>query len=549
MQFIKSFLLALWTPFKLLVTAPQKLIATPKKLMGLSLPARIAILVAIFEVIGVTAMSIYVVYSGQWSVSQWLVNLPVIAILVLVIPAVIYQALKLWLEGEASAHEDIDRAWRAGLAELERQGLDLQELPLFLVLGSSGEVLEKALFTATGQDYAVTHFPAGPSALRWYAGAAGVVIVATEVGCLSKVATLARSGAEGGRQEMGPSGGGRNIRGTLMEPQQARRTAIPGGGGGSGAGGGGPAPARRPGRLMAALRGTMMAIRGTSDRLGAVEEEASTDDMPASAPRIDLRTVDREHQKARLTYLARLLRRGRQPLCPVNGVLALLPYGVFQRIGEDAGPLVDAVVADTDTLTKSLELRMPVTILVTGMEAEPGFAELVGRFPAEVPRQNRFGKGFGVWWKSTNEQMEALGFHACNAFETWIYELFKRGDSLSQAGNKKLYLLLCKIRRDLQPRLDRVLAGGFGYDPDRDQSTPPLLIVGCYFAATGAGPSQQAFVASVFEKMTELEEELEWTPSAVARAGRYRGLSRLMWAVDGLLAVGLAYLVYTAMKK
>ena len=63
-------------------------------------------------------------------------------------PAGLYKALQLWLEGVVSPYPDIDRAWKAGLEELDRQGIDLKQVPLFLVLGTSGLRQEKSLFEA-----------------------------------------------------------------------------------------------------------------------------------------------------------------------------------------------------------------------------------------------------------------------------------------------------------------------------------------------------------------------------------------------------------------
>ncbi|HVW39441.1 MAG TPA: hypothetical protein VHB99_19120, partial [Pirellulales bacterium] len=70
MQYLQQFFEILFTPIRLLFTSPQQLIATPRKLLGLSLAARIAILLAIFLLLG-TAATYWVAWhkpSEVWSV-------------------------------------------------------------------------------------------------------------------------------------------------------------------------------------------------------------------------------------------------------------------------------------------------------------------------------------------------------------------------------------------------------------------------------------------------------------------------------------------------
>src|SRR5215469_2304410 len=149
MQYIREFFQILLTPLRVLVTSPQQLIATPRRLLGLSLAARISILLAIFLMVVVVAVAWSAWKSPDQVWSARFGKLIAASALAIVIPIVGYPVLKLWLEGETSAFEDIDRAWNAGLAELERNGLDLTRLPLFLAIGSSGELHERKLFEAS----------------------------------------------------------------------------------------------------------------------------------------------------------------------------------------------------------------------------------------------------------------------------------------------------------------------------------------------------------------------------------------------------------------
>lgn len=533
MQYLQQFFQILFTPIRLLFTSPQQLIATPRKLLGLSLAARIAILLAMFLIL-CTAATYWVAWhkpSEVWSV--WMRNLPIVIVLVMVIPAVAYQALKLWLEGETSAFEDIDRAWNAGLAELERNGLNLSEMPLFLVLGSAGEFQERGLFEAARLSLTVSQFPKGSSALHWYATSEAVYLVASNVGCLSKAAALGETiGEEEKKQQLAPAPaagfnphggtmdlGAVDIRSTMTTPAAPK-----------------PAPAARPD-----MRGTMILPSYGDASAGPAEVEVEK-------KHIRLPREEFESQPQRLRYLCRLIRRARQPFCPINGALTLLPYNVIQWGRLEALEVQKAAQSDLTTLASALRLRFPVTALVTGMERESGFRELVRRVGAERARLQRFGKGFKVWDSTAPEQLGALCAHACGAFELFIYELFRERDSLTvpekAPGNRKLYSLLGKIRRDFQSRLDGILVEGYGYDPDRASRELPLLFGGCYFAATGGTEAGQAFVQSVFERLIEEQEELEWSPGVLREDGWFRRLAYAGFALDAALLAAAAYLFY-----
>lgn len=539
MYYLQQFFQILFTPIRLLFTSPQQLIATPRKLLGLSLAARIAILLAMFLML-CTAAAYWAAWHKLDVWSAWLGHLPWVIVLVLVIPVVAYQALKLWLEGETSAFEDIDRAWNAGLAELERNGLNLSQMPFFLVLGSSGEFHERGLFEAARLSFTVQQFPQGAAALHWYATSDAVYLVASDVGCLSKVAALGETVVEdekkqqlapaaaaargfnphGGTMDLGTADlGTADIRSTMTTPAAPR-----------------PAPAAR-----ADIRGTMM-LPNQGEAAAGVEQ------APIEKKHIRLPREEFEAQSQRLRYLCRLIRRVRQPFCPINGALALLPYNVIQWGRLEAIEIQKAVQTDLNTLAAAMRLRFPVTALVTGMERESGFRELVRRVGAERARLQRFGKGFKVWDQTSPEQLGALCAHACGAFELFIYELFRERDSLTgpekSPGNRKLYSLLGKIRRDFQSRLDGILVVGFAHDSERPSREPPLLFGGCYFAATGGTEAGQAFVQSVFERLLEEQEELEWSPAAIREDAWFRRLAYAGFALDAGLLAAAAYLFY-----
>jgi hypothetical protein len=541
MSFLRQLLEMLTYPLRALISTPSRLFAGSKRLMGMSLPARVAWVVAVFLVICVTTTLIAFYYTQDRPFVQAKLTptfILVVVILLVVIPFVLYKALKLWLEGEISPFPDIDHAWKTGLAELQQHGIDLMETPLFLVLGSASEAQEKGLFNASGLSLNVKEFPKGPAALHWYANADGVYLVCTDAGCLSKAANLGRQAEEDDAARPGlvvPRAGGDALRGTIVA--------------------GGPSPSMTSSAIIpsasispppAARSSGPSNIRGTMVVGGAAGENDSYDSgvpSPKEKHIVRLDPNDIALQERRLEYLCRLIRRARLPLSPLNGVLALLPFGLIGRSVPESNEVGRAAKRDTAVLARGLMVRCPVTALVAGMEEHHGFQELVRRVGRDRSAGQRFGKGFTLTNPPLPERMEALAAHACGAFEDWVYTLFREKGSLSKPGNTRLYSLLCKIRRDVQSRLANILAIGFGHEAEESSQGESLFFGGCYFAATGETDDRQAFVKGVFDKLPEQQEELGWTDRALGEDQKYQFFSNLCLGLDTVLLLGLVVLI------
>jgi hypothetical protein len=502
-----------------------------RRLLSITLPARVAVMVTIFLVICViAAYAVFYTTPNRTSWDYWVspLRLTVILLLVVAIPLVVYQTLKLWLQGEAAQFPDIDYAWRAGLAELAGHGLNLLETPLFLVFGSAGIVQEKALFEASRLGLQLTQVPQGRAALHWYANPDGIYLVLTEVGCLSGLAQEARKADEQAQAapEPRPARAVDPVRGTIVGEGPARSVSTLAVSAVSAA-----APAAARPALPADIRGTMM--------VGAASMAVNQAFAPTAAKPLALTPAVAAEEERRMEYLCRLVRRIRRPLCPINGLLALLPYGLIERGPLEATEVQRALRRDIFALRQTLQIRCPVTALVVGLEAESGFRELVRRVGRERAAGQRFGKGFSLANPPTAERLESLCAHACGAFEDWVYNLFREKGALSRPGNTKLYGLLCKIRRNVQGRLAGILVSGLARDSEQDPQLEPLLFGGCYFAATGESEDRQAFVKGVFDKLPEQQEELQWTQRALSEDQGYRQAAQFLLGLDLLLLLTL----------
>ncbi len=451
-----------------LFSSPGQLLASGRRVFGLSLPARVAFLTAFLLVICVVVEVIVFYYRPDRPFFRALIRQPHyitgIVVLLIVLPIVIYYALKLWLEGDVSPFEDIDRAWQAGLDELDKQGLNLAQIPIFLVLGASGEEQEQALFNGARLSLNIKGAPQGPAALHWYANPDGIYVVASNASALSRLAAKGKAAAQQQRQYEAPAPmapGPASPTGTIVaEAGQSIYEAV-----------GGP-PAAGPAGTPDSLAPPMAFPSGPVDpRQTLMPADIEPAAMPArmahagSGGRAVVLTPDEAaEQDRRLAYLCHLIHRARQPLCPLNGVLTLLPFNVMLRGPKEREVVQRTVRQDLNTVLRVGKIRCPVTALIAGMEEEPGFREMARRMGRDHATR-RFGKGFSVSNFPLGERLEAVSAHACGAFEDWVYTLFKERDALTKPGNTRLYALLCKIRQ-VQAPLGNILAAGFGCEAD-----------------------------------------------------------------------------------
>jgi hypothetical protein len=546
--FFRRILDILTAPLYALLSAPGRILAGSRRLASISLPAQVALL-SFPVLILCVVIALVVFWIDRERSGVFVLNKPihwvVIVVLVFVIPYVLYKTLQLWLEGEVSQFPDIAQAWKAGMAELDRQGLNLREVPVFLVLGTAGNEQEKNLFDAARLNLNFREVPQGPSALHWYGSADGVYLVCSDVGCLTKLATLGRTremSDEARPAPVAPTGSSDfpMPAGPAARPRdQVTKTMMFGQSFAGEAPEAAPAPQPEPTPHAGDIRGTMVADDAVRARVAAGMQPQ----RPSHGQAIRLDLSEATLQERRLEYVCQLLRRARRTVCPANGVLTLLPYRLIQSsVPEEASEVQRAAKRDTATLLRALRLRCPVTALVVGLEEESGFRELVRRVERDRVVNQRFGKGHSLQNRLLPERLEAVAAHACGAFEDWAYALFREKGSLNKPNNAKLFALVCKIRGVVAGRLARILSDAYSADPNAEGES--LLFGGCYFAATGSTEDRQAFVKGVFDKFPDQQGELEWSPRALAEDERYQVWARASLVLDTAMLLVVAYLVY-----
>lgn len=497
------------------------------------------------------------------------------------IPWVVHRTISLWLEGATRAFPELSAAWQAGLNALSANAIAIDSVPVFLITGSASETQEKAFMNASGLRFSVEGVPQGPAPIHWYANSEAIYLFCSDASWSSALASLREEllqeaaakqqvGAEPGW--LAPIGSDQaaaapaaaatvapaapHIRGTVeLTDYMGQSTAAPLGRTPS------ATPAPLPSGGSSDLRGTLMFGNPATPAAAASNPPPQPMFRPAPPPvapplyvtsggpggpleaaTANLAPILVSHQYSsaclqELHQLGLLLRRARQPLCPINGVLNLIPLEAIHSSPAELEELQKAIRGDMETIRHAAQIRVPVSAIIVGLEKERGFRELVLRVGKERAMSQRFGRRFDVQAIPTKEQLGHLALHVCGVFEDWAYALFREEQALTRPGNTRLYELLSKVRCGWKGRLGEILAGGFGCEPSPRQNEHSLFFSGCYCAATGETLDRQAFVKGIIDKLGEEQELIEWTPQA-RRSNQWQNVSaNLGMIVTLILAV------------
>lgn len=487
--------------------------------------------ILMFAVAIAAFIAVWMTEDVDWQ--KWWVYFLAAILLAIFTPIFVYYAVRFWTQEAGERFPDIENSWRQGVEELARRGLDLNRTPLYLVLGSESSLKDQYLMAASEMPLEISHFPRDRGApLRWYAGEDAIFVVLTHVGCLTDLARAAAALTTRERVQVPVSGPSNSVAASATCWPTEDESFIAADDSSIRFRGTGPAPSNEVG-----YAGTLnLEDSGVMSFSATATEKAAGRKQPPKLSTPNRETTELERR--RLAFLCRLVRASRYPFCPINGVLLLLPLNLILADERDGALTQNAVQTDIAVLMHQYRMRFPVAVLSTGWDEDLGFQEFVRRLGMEKAHHNRFGKGFGVGDPPLKDQLGAMCIQSCRAFEDWIYKLFREPNALSKPGNRALYGLLCKVRRYLQPRLDRIVAEGLGCDEPEQQDELPLM-AGCYFVAAGSHEDTRAFVVKSFRRLyEETSEDLEWLPAAERASGFCYLVGYVSLALAGLLVLG-----------
>lgn len=434
------------------------------------------------------------------------------------IPILVYWFVVYWLKEEPSKYPDVDRVLVDGFKRLEASGISVAKTPIFLVLGTNDVEENRAMLDASGLKIPV-HAPAsGDGPISVHASKDAIWIFPQTCNAISRLRGSApsvppREISESKEPDEEVPAGTMGIDEMQIDPEERERDW---------------------GRPVDKVDDDPK-IEGGTIQLDDFDPGAYEAKPVAILPK-KIQSQEFAETEDRLRYLCKWIKKARRNLCPINGLLTTIPFDLIEGHPD---PLTLAIKKDFQVLRSELQLRVANTLLVTGMEEEPGFIEMTRRLGPQRITKQRIGKGSEVWVSPESERLSALAKHATGVFEDQIFELFQQEDALRNKQNAKLFTLLSRMRGAFAQNLSKIMAEGFGFDPNKqpELADEQFLFSGCYFAACGSERQKQAFAPSVMSKIIgELQGEIEWLRGALARDARYRIYANWM-AFLGLLSL------------
>jgi len=160
-----------------------------------SLALRLAVLIGVFQVAIVLFATIAVFALGEFAVLQlWWSPGKILTLfaLFIAVPVLVHRATLLWCEHSPTRWSDITVAWSAAVSDLKRHGIDPEEWPIFLVLGTNGDARESALLNTSGAPLLVSGSPGRGTTLHVYASADAIYVCLNSIGQLGAAAAARR---------------------------------------------------------------------------------------------------------------------------------------------------------------------------------------------------------------------------------------------------------------------------------------------------------------------------------------------------------------------
>jgi hypothetical protein len=404
---------------------------------------------------------------------------------------------------EASEFQDIDHAWITGLRELASKGLDLHNIPLFLVTGLRDTFAETAFLTGAGF-HAVATGPDldAPASLRIFANQDAILVMATGVSTVSAQQSAAGSAGLGGGHACDSNA--LNSEATLQPGQVADGATNS-----ASDDFGGDSTTLDPTKVVQAQVSATHFVNPLSESVASRCE-------------------------ARIAHLARIMSRDRYPLCPINGLIAVAPLAWTQSTRPE---LYRAIQSDIAQLGWSLGLQFPVVCLASGLESLGGLNDLLSRCRAADQRftpGTRAGARYACGQPISTENSHWAAGRSIAWFQQWIYACFAADCSTNGARtNGHLYRLWCGLS-ERRGAMATMLETGFG----SSGSQAPVRMTGCYF--TGFANRQFVFVRDVLSRLVRAQDQVAWTSEKLAKDAAQRRWAVVVWLiVVGMMSVDM----------
>ncbi len=423
-----------------------------------------------------------------------------------------YWFFRLLTDPRDGSHPDIDDAWEAALKALDAAGIEPTEVPLFVVIGKPRTDLAD-FFAATRLPFAVRAEPRTPGApVQVYATRDAVFVVCPGASVLCRLADIFVSEAKAAEPAPPPAGF------DLLDSPERPVEVLPG-----------------DTQVVVPEAGA-----ASVEVLGEWLPRPGVSDVPA------IPTDEAERLAGRLKYLCRLVAERRRPFCAANGIVWLIPVTstASEAIAERTAA---ACRADLLAAEAGLQVHCPAVAVVCDAQDLPGFRDMLRGLPNQLARERLLGRSFPL--VPVEKRPEVL-FNGVDwvarsllpgvAYQRFGSEAEGNGERWSVA-NARLWALLCELHAR-RAALVRLLGQGI-----TDGSHRPPMLAGAYLAGTGPAEQDQAFAAGVVQQLIGLQNNVGWTPAALAEEKDYRRMIAIGYAaaLTLVMAVGVfAYLTW-----
>ena len=452
---------------------------------------------------------------------------------------------------ESSEFPDLERAWKAAVADLERVNIRINDAdaapPVFLVLGKPVGGTD-ALFRASGWNFQYKFPNAVGSRLQVYAcfePYAVFITVPDATGWTYLCNTM------NGDTKFSPAIGSVEA----SDPSKTVSFDADNMGGGGGRFGLSPSEYHEFSRLqrnqskvaLSDVDQDRLEVLGTIIHRGS---SANARQMFSIRNEV-LRTGERE-----LKFLCNLIRRDRWPLCPINGMLVLVPWtaGESENVAQTAAR---ELASNLTVARNALQLHYPTIAAICDLEVARGFGQFRNAFSPEQLKQ-RIGQRIPLVPSRTETAPEPAtlirsGIHwiAHAIVPVWVLGALRFDTQANREvgtnPNRDLYLLLREVQRRV-PRYAAILARtpigkGQSEDPEDLEALP--LFGGCYLTGTGEKPNRQAFVTGVFQRLVDDQAAVAWTRRAYADDKKAWRMTQFGYAGIAVLVAAVAFLAYS----
>ena len=250
---------------------------------------------------------------------------------------------------------------------------------------------------------------------------------------------------------------------------------------------------------------------------------------------------EREDSTARLKFVCELVQHAREPLAPINGVLAVIPLDFLLTRTDTIGAVAAALGEDLATISLAFGLRFPVVVAGSGLEKESAFSDLLQRIGKEGC-QKTIGQVFPINQPATSEQMQAVSQRACGALDDMILAQLLDAKKLEdQPADRHLVGMVCRIRLNLMPQVAAMLASVLNTAAQGSGA----MLAGCYLFSAGstAAGGKRAFVGGIFDRLLEVQGDLDWTDARLALDDSNCRVARIMRILSVCMLVGIACLL------